>query len=284
MCGTDPVEGAALAISILTDLLNRGIHTMATTHYSELKMFALSTEGIENACCEFDVETLSPTFHLLVGIPGKSNAFAISTKLGLDPMIIEQANAQIDDSVQDFETLLADLEKSKRQIEEEQEQIYNYKKEIEDLQNSLKQKQDDIKEKRAKILQEAREEAYHIISEAKDVADEAIKKYNSWGKHPEQKNTKRMEHKRSDLRSHMKKLEKSMSYQGKKSKPPAFQRRFLHWRFRLCIESESEWRGRNPSKCQRRSICPDGNDAFTRQYQRPGNFKKCKRDQKRGTA
>ncbi len=215
--GTDPVEGAALAISILTNLLNRGIHTMATTHYSELKMFALSTEGIENACCEFDVETLSPTFHLLVGIPGKSNAFAISRKLGLDPMIIEQANAQIDDSVQDFETLLADLEKSKRQIEEEQEQIYNYKKEIEDLQNSLKQKQDDIKEKRAKILQEAREEAYHIISEAKDVADEAIKKYNSWGKHPEQKNTKRMEHKRSDLRGHMKKLEKSMSYQGKKA-------------------------------------------------------------------
>ncbi|MDO4170756.1 MAG: endonuclease MutS2 [Lachnospiraceae bacterium] len=216
--GTDPIEGAALAISILTDLLNRGVHTMATTHYSELKMFALSTPGIENACCEFDVETLSPTYHLLVGIPGKSNAFAISQKLGLAPMIIEHANSQIDDSVQDFESLLADLEKSKRTIEEEQEQIYHYKKEIEELKANLQKKQDDIKEKRAKMLQEAREEAYNIISEAKEVADEAIKKYNSWGKHPEQKNTKRMEHKRSDLRGRMNKLEKDMAYRGKKSK------------------------------------------------------------------
>ncbi|MDO4942469.1 MAG: endonuclease MutS2 [Lachnospiraceae bacterium] len=216
--GTDPVEGAALAISILTNLLCRGIHTMATTHYSELKMFALSTDGIENACCEFDVDTLSPTFRLLVGIPGKSNAFAISRKLGLDPSIIEQANSQIDDSVQDFESLLADLEKSKRVIEEEQEQIYNYKKEVEELKANLQKKQDDVKEKRAKILQDAREEAYNIISEAKDVADEAIKKYNSWGKHPEQKNTKRMEHKRSDLRGRMNKLEKDMAYRGKKAR------------------------------------------------------------------
>lgn len=216
--GTDPIEGAALAISILTNLLRRGIHTMATTHYSELKMFALSTPGIENACCEFDVETLSPTYRLLVGIPGKSNAFAISKKLGLDPMIIEHANSQIDDSVQDFESLLADLEKSRHIIEEEQEQIYNYKKEVESLKKSLEKKQDDIKEKRAKLLQDAREEAHNILSEAKEVADEAIKKYNSWGKHPEQKNTKRMEAKRSDLRSRMNKLEKDMAYRGKKSK------------------------------------------------------------------
>lgn len=216
--GTDPIEGAALAISILTNLLGRDICTMATTHYSELKMFALSTPGIENACCEFDVETLSPTYRLLVGIPGKSNAFAISKKLGLDPMIIEQANAQIDDSVQDFESLLADLEKSRKIIEEEQEEIYHYKKEIEALKKSLEKKQDDIKEKRAKLLQDAREEAHNILSEAKEVADEAIKKYNSWGKHPEQKNTKRMEAKRSDLRGRMNKLEKDLAYKGKKSK------------------------------------------------------------------
>jgi DNA mismatch repair protein MutS2 len=216
--GTDPIEGAALAISILTNLLCRGVRTIATTHYSELKMFALSTDGIENACCEFDVETLSPTYRLLVGIPGKSNAFAISEKLGLDPMIIEHANSQIDASVQDFESLLADLEKSKHIIEEEQEQIYNYKKEVEELKASLQQKQDDMKEKRAKILQDAREEAYQILSEAKEVADESIKKYNNWGKHPEQKNTKRMEHKRSDLRNRMNKLEKDMAYRGKKAK------------------------------------------------------------------
>ena len=216
--GTDPIEGAALAISILTNLLSRGVHTMATTHYSELKMFALSTPGIENACCEFDVETLSPTYRLLVGIPGKSNAFAISKKLGLDPMIIEHANAQIDDSVQDFESLLADLEKSRRTIEEEQEEIYHYKKEIETLKQNLEKKQDDIKEKRAKMLQDAREEAHNILSEAKEVADEAIRKYNNWGKHPEQKNTKRMEAKRSDLRGRMNKLEKDLAYRGKKSK------------------------------------------------------------------
>lgn len=214
--GTDPIEGAALAISILTNLLSYGIRTMATTHYSELKMFALSTPGIENACCEFDVETLSPTYRLLVGIPGKSNAFAISKKLGLDPMIIEHANSQIDESVQDFESLLADLEKSKHTIEEEQQKIYEYKKEIESLKASLKQKQDDIKEKRAKILQDAKEEAHNILSEAKEVADEAIRKYNNWGKHPEQKNTKRMEAKRTDLRGRMNKLEKDLAYKSKK--------------------------------------------------------------------
>ncbi|MCQ2492853.1 MAG: endonuclease MutS2 [Lachnospiraceae bacterium] len=214
--GTDPIEGAALAISILSNLLGRGIKTMATTHYSELKMFALSTPGIENASCEFDVETLSPTYRLLVGVPGKSNAFAISQKLGLDSTIIASANAQIDDSVQDFESLLSDLEQSKLKIEEEQEKIYAYKKEIEQLKESLKQKQDDVKEKRAQILQDAREEAYLIISEAKEVADESIKKYNNWGKHPEQNNTKRMEKKRSDLRKRMNDLEKDMAYKGKK--------------------------------------------------------------------
>lgn len=214
--GTDPVEGAALAISILTDLHDRGVKTMATTHYSELKMFALSTEGVENASCEFDVETLSPTYRLMIGIPGKSNAFAISQKLGLDDHIIDHASGQIDQSVKDFETILADLEKSKQTIEQEQEEIFEYRKEIESLRQSLKERQENIKEKREKLLREAREEAYRIISEAKDTADETIKEYNKLKKQSGKDANRKMEHMRSDLRGKMSGLEKDMAYRSKK--------------------------------------------------------------------
>ena len=216
--GTDPTEGAALAISILSDLHTAKIRTIATTHYAELKMYAMDTEGVENGCCEFDLNTLSPTYRLLIGIPGKSNAFAISQRLGLPDYIIEQARSQMDISAIDFENMLSELEKNKAEIEKEQAELYKTRQEIDRLKNELKEKQDDIKEKKAALLREAREEAHNIISEAKDVADEAIRKYNAWSKHPGQDNTKKMEAQRSNLRGRMSKLEKQLAYKGKKAK------------------------------------------------------------------
>lgn len=176
--GTDPTEGAALAIAVLNFLHDRGIRTMATTHYSELKIYALSTSFVENACCEFNVETLQPTYRLLIGIPGKSNAFAISSKLGLSDEIIDAAREQIGSQDKSFEDVIADLEQSRITIEKEQQEIARYKEHIRSLQEQLKQKNEKIDQAKDRILREANEKAKEILQEAKEIADETIRDFN----------------------------------------------------------------------------------------------------------
>ena len=180
--GTDPTEGAALATSILDHLHRQGIRAMATTHYSELKVYALSTEGVENACCEFDVESLRPTYRLLIGIPGKSNAFAISSRLGLEDFLIEDAKKRINAQDVSFEDMMAELQDSRVKLLNEQEEITRYKSEIRTLRDALQKKQDRIDERKEKILSDAAAQANAILQEAKDYADETMKNFNKFGK------------------------------------------------------------------------------------------------------
>ncbi len=210
--GTDPVEGAALAISILDNLLNRRVTAMATTHYSELKVYALSTEQVENASCEFDVESLQPTYRLLIGVPGKSNAFAISSKLGLPKEIIDKANSLVDEDARSFEDVVTGLEQTRKELEAEQQKAESYREEIERQKRKLEEKNERIDKAKDKILRRANEEANEILQNAKNIADESIRKYNKW---MEGGAIKDMEKQRSSIREELRRTGEKLD-SGKK--------------------------------------------------------------------
>lgn len=214
--GTDPTEGAALATSILNHLHSRGIRTMATTHYSELKVYALSTPGVENASCEFDVETLRPTYRLLIGIPGKSNAFAIASRLGIPDYIIEDAKTHLSEQDESFEDILTDLETSRKTLDKECETIAAYKREIERLKMETSQKQEKLEAQRDRILREANEKAHAILEDAKETADETMRNFHKFGK--ANISAAEMEKERERLRKKMAKTRSGMTPEPAKPK------------------------------------------------------------------
>ena len=214
--GTDPAEGAALATSILNHLHSRGIRTMATTHYSELKVYALSTPGVENASCEFDVETLRPTYRLLIGIPGKSNAFAIASRLGIPDYIIEDAKTHLTEQDESFEDILTNLETSRKTLDKERETIAAYKREIERLKMETSQKQEKLEAQRDRILREANEKAHAILEDAKETADETMRNFHKFGK--ANISAAEMEKERERLRKKMAKTRSGMTPEPAKPK------------------------------------------------------------------
>jgi len=211
--GTDPTEGAALAMAILSFLHRMKTRTIATTHYAEIKVFALRTEGVENACCEFDVATLRPTYRLLIGVPGKSNAFAISKRLGLPDYVIEEAKGFIGEADENFEDIIQKLNDDRMKAEKERLQAEGYKREMEELRGRLKKKEEKIDETREKLLADAKAEASRILKDAKETADETVRNIKNIAASSGQ--NKELEQEREKLREGIKKHETgSMKIKG----------------------------------------------------------------------
>ena len=214
--GTDPTEGAALAMSILDYFRKEDIRTMATTHYSELKIYALSTAKVSNAACEFDIKTLRPTYRLLVGIPGKSNAFAISKRLGMPDFIIDNAQDKLGKEDLNFEDLISDLESKRRVIEKTEEEIKNTQFEINKLRSELENKNKQVEKNKKQVIESAKKEANRLLKETKQYADDTIKNYNKWSK--ESGLHKEMENERKALRDKLSKVEPTSTL-GERRKP-----------------------------------------------------------------